>query len=227
MTLTFCIPAYNDEKTIETVVKRAINAGKHLRIPYKIYVLNDGSTDRTGAILESINSITVFTHEQNIGYGATMKELYEMANTEWLFSVPGDYQIDPMEVVKLWKYTNTADIILGTRKDRKDNTIRLWHSTLYHALLRLFFNLRIHDVNTVRLAKTNVINVTSTSAFVDAEMLIHAIHNKKKIIEVPIEHMPRMSGVGGGMRLSTSIPVIIDILRTWKKLQFDHLRKQI
>src|SRR3972149_1548732 len=96
--LTFIIPAYNDEGTIETVVRKTVDVGSKLRIPFTLLVINDASRDSTGHILKKLESryenLRLITHTINAGYGPTIKELYQKAPGTWLFSIPGDYQIE-------------------------------------------------------------------------------------------------------------------------------------
>ncbi|MCX6791674.1 MAG: glycosyltransferase, partial [Candidatus Gottesmanbacteria bacterium] len=106
--LTFIIPAYNDGATIETVVKKASETGTHLGIPFDVLVIDDASTDETPKILSRltrrIKDLRVITHTKNAGYGRTIKELYQKARHAWLFSLPGDYQIEPGELDNLWPH---------------------------------------------------------------------------------------------------------------------------
>ena len=117
--LTFIIPAYNDETTIETVIDKTADVGKKLRIPFDILVINDASRDSTGHILKKLERryahLRVITHTKNAGYGQTIKELYQKATHTWLFSLPGDYQIDPREFLKIWQRRGEADMIVGWR----------------------------------------------------------------------------------------------------------------
>ncbi len=217
--LTFIIPAYNDEATIETVVTKAVGVGTHLGVSFDILVINDASGDNTGGILSDltkrIRNLSVITHTKNAGYGRTIKELYQKARNIWLFSVPGDYQIEPEEITKLWPYRNNADMIIGWRRRRREHPARRVQSHIYNMLLRLLFNLSLHDVNSVRLMKTSLmtsIRLKTSSAFVDAELAIRSQRAGFRIMEIPIEHRAR-TGVGAnGGRITTIMPTIRDML---------------
>ena len=135
-----------------------------------------------------------------------------------MFSLPGDYQIEPAEVMKLWPHRLEADMIIGWRKSRHDSGARLRQSGIYNGLLRAMFRLNIHDVNSVRLMKTSImksIKLTTTSAFVDAELIVRAIRDGFRVIEIPIAHRAR-TGVGAsGGKPKIIIPTIMDMLRFW------------
>lgn len=219
--LTFIIPAFNDGATIETVVRKTVDTGRRLGILFDILVIDDASTDGTAKILSrltnQIKELSVITHAANAGYGQTIKELYQKARHAWLFSIPGDYQIEPGEVTKLWPRRKSGDMIIGWRRLRRDSPARLRQSHIYNTLLRVMFGLTIHDINSVRLMKTSIIKsvrLTTSSAFVDAELVIVAKRAGFRIAEFPIAHRARPDGSveGGGGRLTTILPTIRDMI---------------
>lgn len=216
--LTFVIPAYNDETTIETVIRKAHETGRDLRIPFDILVVDDASSDATASVLakleRKIKNLHVITHSQNAGYGRTIKELYQKARHTWLFSIPGDYQIEPGELTKLWPHRRRADMIIGWRRTRRDSPARLYQSYIYNTLLRLLFGITIRDANSVRLMKASIMKALplgASSAFVDAELFIAAKRRGFRIVEIPIAHRTRV-GTGGGGKVSTILPTIRDMI---------------
>lgn len=217
--VSFCIPCFNDESTIEKAVREADSVGVRSCTKYEILVIDDRSRDGSLAILQklakSIPQLTVISHTVNLGYGGTIKELYYRARCEWLFTIPGDYQIGAVELNKLIPYSNRADMIIGWRTRRIDPKERLRQSKIYNILLRLLFGLTIHDVNSVRLMKTVIlkkITLKSKSAFVDAELVLRAKKADFRIAEAPIAHRGQENRGGGG-NLKTIIPTVIDLLR--------------
>ncbi len=268
VSLSFLIPTYNDETTIETVIREAIDVGKYLAKTFDIIVVNDGSRDRTRIILvnlaKSIKELRVITHAANQGYGRTIKELYCAGKGEWLFTIPGDYQVGARELEKIlnsrdfflsssglipdqvgdglrgsssktldsrfsarggpasgWrgndKQESRPDMILGRRTHRVDPWNRLLASWVYNTLLRVLFGITLHDVNSVRLMRRAIlkdIRLTSSSAFVDAELVIAALGKGFRVTEVPIAHRPRQGGgQGGGNQWRTVWETIGEMMR--------------
>lgn len=217
--LTYIIPAYNDEATVETVVTKAVGVGTRLGVPFDILVINDASSDSTGSILKKLSkkyaALHIITHAANAGYGRTIKELYQKASHTWLFSLPGDYQIEPGELDRLWPWRKKADMIIGWRRVRRENPARLAQSYVYNMVLRFLFGLTLHDSNSVRLMKTSVmksVRLTASSAFVDAELAIKAGRKGFRIMEIPIAHRARMGLGASGGRLTTILPTIRDMI---------------
>ncbi|MEC8496293.1 MAG: glycosyltransferase family 2 protein, partial [Planctomycetota bacterium] len=73
--VTIVVPAFDEEDGIEGVVRRlvALDLGR----PTELLVVNDGSSDRTGEVLERLKgehpTLTVMAHPLNRGYGAALK----------------------------------------------------------------------------------------------------------------------------------------------------------
>lgn len=217
--LSFLIPAYNDESTIEQLIRRAIEVGRSVAENIEVLVVDDASTDDTGKLLDSLEKkhkeLRVIHNSINLGYGGAVKLLYYFGKSDWLFSIPGDFQIDPSEVVKLVDRTDQADMILGLRKNRMDTMNRKRQSNIYNTLLRYLFGIPIHDINSVRLMKRSMmqtIRLTTNSAFVDAELAIRSIRMGYTVIEVPIEHKERLGSSGAGGKVSVILPTIGDMV---------------
>ena len=217
--LSILIPAYKDEKTIVNVVELAVLAGRRYADRYEIVILNDASPDSLLSVVKKLKreipTLRIITHKKNLGYGQTIKELYCAGMNKWLFTIPGDFQIDPMEIKKLLSSTRQADMIIGWRKNRYDTNTRIRQSRLYNGLLRLLFRLQLHDVNSVRLMRKSIMDrctIRSSSAFVDAELTIRAVRDGCRVVEIPISHRPRETRGAGGGKLKTIMPVIRDMI---------------
>ncbi|MBI5620909.1 glycosyltransferase family 2 protein [Candidatus Gottesmanbacteria bacterium] len=215
--LSFLIPAFNDEATIEKVVHEAVAVGRRVAKKFEIVVINDGSQDMTGprlvSLVKKFKELRVITHRTNQGYGRTIKELYYAGNHDWLFTIPGDYQVGAKEletILERFPELNKSqfresdkipDMILGWRVKRNDPTNRLLSSWIYNTLLRLLFGVTLHDVNSVRLMRRSILKnmtLTSYSAFVDAELVIRAKRLGFLVSEVPVVHRARSDDRPGG-----------------------------
>lgn len=225
-TITFLVPTYNDEATIAAVIEQCIHTGKQIAKKFSVLVINDGSTDHTPHILDELANtypnVILLTHQRNAGYGPTIKELYIKAGNDWMFTVPGDNQIPPQEISKLIPLTTSYDIIIGKREQRNDNLLRYAQSKIYNTLLRYLYGIQISDINSTRLMRRTVIqalSIQSDSPFVDAELVIKAIRDGFKTIEVPIIHKRRATtGATGGNIRRTILPTIRDMVHFYPTL---------
>ena len=113
------IPAYNEEKTIASVIegcKRYIS---------DIIVVDDGSTDLTKKIAKE-KGVVVISHKKNMGKGVALKTGFSYAlrnEFDALLSIDADGQHDPNEIpnfINTFKRDN-SDIIIGARLWQKEN----------------------------------------------------------------------------------------------------------
>jgi glycosyltransferase involved in cell wall biosynthesis len=104
------LPAYNEADIIGDIV-----SGIKTRYPdFEVIVINDGSTDETGAEAENAGA-TVYSHPYNIGNGAAIKSGIRVATGDTLVFMDGDGQHDPADIAKLIKYIPEYDMVVGAR----------------------------------------------------------------------------------------------------------------
>ena len=76
ISLTAFFPAYNDQHTIEGIVRTAAEEMRKVTDDFEVLVVDDGSKDQTGAILDRLAAelpyLRVIHHQRNLGYGAAL-----------------------------------------------------------------------------------------------------------------------------------------------------------
>jgi glycosyltransferase involved in cell wall biosynthesis len=117
------IPAFNEEHSIARVVLEA------QKFAGKVVVCDDGSTDYTAKIAESLDA-DVVRHEKNGGYGASMKSLFVRAhelNADVFVTLDADGQHEPNEIPFVIKpiVEGVADIVIGSRFVDKNGTAEM------------------------------------------------------------------------------------------------------
>lgn len=218
--LSLIIPAYNDETTVGRLIEDSDALLRTVCDDYEIIVVNDGSKDKTLQVLRTAASenkrIKLINHPINKGFGFTIRELYLAGTKELVFSLPGDYQYAPKELLTMAQGLETHDFVIGHRINRNDPPRRKLQSKFYNAMLRIFYGNHHKDVNSIKLFKTKIlqtIKLLSTTAFVDAELCIRAEKAGFKIIEIPIEHLPRLSQGASGGKFSVIWDTFSDLVK--------------
>lgn len=217
--LSLIIPAYNDETTIVSLIKDADCLLKELCPDYEILCINDGSKDNTLQVLRqlepTVSQLKVIDHPVNQGFGATIRELYLSGSKDLIFSLPGDYQYAPKQLLPMLEGLSTFDLVIGRRIKRNDPPRRRMQSEIYNLMLRTIYGTRHKDVNSIKLFRRSIldkIDLRSTTAFVDAELCIRAEFAGFKVGEVPIEHLPRLSQGASGGKFSVIWETFSDLL---------------
>lgn len=224
--VSLVIPAYNDETTIGKLITDADALLKEACGDYEIIVCNDGSKDNTLSVIQQcakwFPNVVVINHPENKGFGYTIRELYLAGRKELVFSLPGDYQYAPKEILAMAKGLTTHDFIIGHRVNRNDPWRRKFQSGVYNLMLRLTYGHKHKDVNSIKLFRREIVDrvtLLSQTAFVDAELCIRAERAGYKVVEIPIEHLPRLSVGASGGKISVILETFSDLFgmrRTFK-----------
>ncbi|MFQ3592024.1 MAG: glycosyltransferase family 2 protein [Gemmataceae bacterium] len=112
MRVLTAIPVYNEERSLLRVLDQVRPYASHLLL------INDGSTDRTGELLESQTNLHIITHPTNRGYGAALMSAfsYTLAHEyDVLVTMDCDGQHEPALIPALIEAIPEADIVSGSR----------------------------------------------------------------------------------------------------------------
>jgi len=138
------VPVYNEQQTIETVVRKLTT---ELGLE-RVVIVDDGSTDRTPIILDRISKelpeLQVLTHKKNIGKGGAIKSALsylstkKFDNTKFVFIIDADMQFDPSYILPISNVLLDNDVVVATRsKDDmplKRKVANLYVDFLYRAV---------------------------------------------------------------------------------------------
>ena len=226
--LSVVLPAFNEELNIERVVRSCV-AYLDTRLPdHELLVVNDGSRDRTGEVLDrltaAIPTLHPQHHPQNRGYGAALRTGFAAARKRFVFYMDGDGQFDIRDLDLLLPLATDEDhIVTGYRIERRDPFIRRLNAKLFGGwLVRIMLNVRVRDLNCAfKLIPKRVldtITLESTGALINAELYGRAVRHGFGIKEVGVHHYPREAGVQTGAHLSVILRAFYDLFRLRRKI---------
>jgi glycosyltransferase involved in cell wall biosynthesis len=204
LNLCVLIPAYNEEKTIGTVVKGCL---KYVR---DVIVVDDGSADRTGEAAKEAGA-NIITHEINRGKGAALKTGFDyVLDGGWdaLIVVDADGQHDWNEIPEIVQKTKSdnAGITIGSRmSDVKTMPVHRKATNLLTSwIISKLAGQYVPDSQCgFRLIRTSVLRELdlSTDSFeMESEMIIIAARKGFKVSYVPIKtiYVEGRSRIGPG-----------------------------
>lgn len=185
------MPAYNEAHAIAEVIKGCRNYVD------RVVVVDDGSTDNTVDIAESLGAYVV-RHETNKGYGAALRDCFETAKklgANSMVIIDSDGQHDPSEIPKLLEpLKNGFDLVIGSRfVNGNGKNVPIYRK----------FGMKVLDLATVMAGGLNVtdsqsgfraygrkaienINLNGTDMSAGSEILIQARDYNLKFTEVEI-----------------------------------------
>jgi glycosyltransferase involved in cell wall biosynthesis len=109
------IPAYNEERTIGSVIEETIQIMGALGLPYEIIVVDDGSSDRTKEIANRYKA-AVLSNGKNQGKGYALRKGFQHAQGDIIVTIDVDGAHNPKEIPSLINpLFNGADIVAGSR----------------------------------------------------------------------------------------------------------------
>jgi len=229
--LSVFFPAYNEGKRVAITVERALKIVPKIADKWEFLVINDGSTDNTGKIINQLaknnKKIRAIHHRKNLGYGAAFRSGLYGAKYDWIAFTDSDGQFDFGEIVNfIEKQRNTkADIVIGYYKKRQVSKTKIITSKMWEYLVFLLFGLKVRDIDCgfKFISKKVVDNIplleSERGAFISSEFLIKAKKKGFKIVEIPVTHYPRSGGVGTGRDLKVIINSFKDLFKLWLKLK--------
>ena len=198
------IPVYNEEDFIESNLNYMYKRfTKLLKDDFLIYIVNDGSTDKTGDIIDAIN-LRNLVHLRCKGPSVRenlAKMIFNHAdNEDLIFFMDADLSARMSAIPQLLDVINQGyDIVIGSRYTKGSRLSRTPYrfivSKIFNIFLRIYFSSKINDHECgFKLFKANIIKDLISDmgwnlqrrAFWDSEMLIRAQRKKYKIREVPV-----------------------------------------
>ena len=219
--VTICIPAYNEEQTIEEVVREADLILDKAGIPGELHVIDDCSTDRTCQILMRIQKdlprLHLHRHEANRGISKTFNHLYQLARRDFVFLCPADGQWKMSVLLDMLPLMDRYDMIIGRRKLKQYCFRRRVISWVFNALPVLLFGTRTYDAGSVKLVRREIydIPVISSGVSAEAERIVRASRLGYRIGFIDVDHLPRRAGKESGASLTLVIQSLIDLARCW------------
>jgi len=219
VSISVFFPCYNEQENVGRTVQKALDVLEKLNADFEVIIVNDGSADDTGRIADEIagrnGRVKVVHHRCNLGYGAALQSGFKAATKELVFYTDGDGQFDINEMPPLLGLMEHYDIVSCYRLNRRDPIIRKINGWCWTKLVCLVFGLKIHDIDCAfKLYKREIfdkIELSSTGALIDAEILARAARKGYRIVQKGVHHYPRAYGAQTGANIRV-------ILRAFKEL---------
>lgn len=229
--LSYFFPAHNEAANIEGLVEEALATLPSLAERFEIIAVDDGSRDATGAIADRLAAahpdvVRAVHHPTNLGYGEALRSGFRAARYELIAFTDGDRQFQVADLARLLARLDgpdRPDAVVGYRLRRADPPIRTLYARLYRLANRIWFGLRVRDVDCAckvfRREALADIAVESGGAFFSAELLIKLVARGRRLAEVGVPHHPRRAGSPTGAKPSVIWRAVKDFwslrLRMW------------
>jgi glycosyltransferase involved in cell wall biosynthesis len=225
--ISIVFPAYNEAENIEAAVAAAREAATKYAERHEIIIVNDGSADRTGEIIDAMardkGDVVPVHHSKNRGYGAALCSGFNRASMDYVFFSDSDLQFDLNELGKLVEWSDQYDIVAGYRAQRADSFHRKLNAWAWNMLVRLLLGVKARDIDCAfKLFKRRIfetIKLDSAGAMVNTEILALARRHNFTMKELPVSHYPRIRGQQTGANLRVIIRAFRELFKMYGRLK--------
>lgn len=220
MRLSVVIPVYNEERTILQIIQRV----KEAPLDKEIIVINDGSTDKTGELLQqNRDEVILLTHERNRGKGASIRTALPHVTGDIVIIQDADLEYDPLEYPRLLSpmLEGKADVVYGSRFfGGAHRVLYFWHAIgnwFITNLSNAFTNLNLSDMETgykvFRAEVLKRVKIKSNRFGFEPEITAKVAKMGCRIFEVPISYWGRDYSEGKKIKWKDGLAAVYWILR--------------
>jgi len=221
------VPARDEAGNVTELVARVERAFAALGLTDgagELVLVDDGSTDGTGAIADGLAAsrpfLRVLHHRRNLGLTAALRTGFAAVRGDLILFLPADLESDPEIDIPLLlgKLDEGYDVVAGWRQGRKEG--KVFASGIYNTVSRWLFGLKIHDMNWIKGFRREVIETLPPLRSDWHRFLLHiAASQGYRIGEVPTPWQKRRAGRSkfGLGRIPISL---LDVLVVWFLLTF-------
>ncbi len=212
------IPLHNEASTLRELHERVSKTMGQQKRTWELVLVNDGSTDGTGEILDSLFEsdprVVVVDLRRNYGQTPALKAGFDHARGDVVVSLDGDLQHAPEEIPAfLDKIEEDFDLVSGWRVSRSDALLtRKIPSRIANWLMAYVSGVQVHDFGTTFKAYRREI-LDEIPLYGDLHRFVPALSamNGARIAEIPIKDLGRSTGKSH-YGLSRTFRVMFDLL---------------
>ncbi|MDP2638330.1 MAG: glycosyltransferase family 2 protein [Candidatus Levybacteria bacterium] len=219
--LSIVIPSYNEEGSLNNLVKETLRDVKGVVQDFEIIIINDGSSDKTALIADSLakvyKNVKVIHHKKNQGLALAWWHGIQASKKDVILYIEGDGQQPFRDQYDLLEKIKHADLALGVRSDRFDySPFRKALSYGYLFLIWLFFNLKYKDVGWSQAYRRKIfekVEIKSITPFFDTEVVIKVLRNGFKVVEARSFYRRREAGLTSLGNIKTAYKMFKEMIK--------------
>ena len=199
--ISVVIPVYNEEEVLPALFARLYSALDALGLPYEIVFVNDGSRDRSAALLRDqfqkrpdVTRVILFNG--NFGQHMAILAGFEHCRGQRIVTLDADLQNPPEEIAKLLaKMDEGHDYVGSIRRRRQDAAWRRWASKAMNRMRERITHIRMTDQGCMlRAYDRPIIDAIRASREVSTYIPALAYSFAHNPAEIEVEHEERQAG---------------------------------
>ncbi|MCK4966235.1 glycosyltransferase family 2 protein [bacterium] len=194
------VPLLNEAESLPELHRQLTDVLSKLSDKYEILYIDDGSTDNSNSVLQSLKQndpkVKVYNFQKNYGKAAALDLGFTDAQGRVVITIDADLQDDPYEIPKLVnKLDEGYDVVSGWKKKRKDPLNKTLPSKIFNFVASILTGIKIHDFNCgLKCFRNEVVKNINVYGELHRYIPALAYFEGFRIGEVEVLHHPRRYG---------------------------------
>lgn len=214
------VPFYNEEGAIPGLLAEVRAAMDQIGQPYEAVFLDDGSADGTAAALAAATNgwreARVIPLGVNQGQAAALLRGFHEARGEWIITMDGDGQNSPGDIQALIAETKTGDMVVGIRATRRDSWLRRMMSRIGNEVRGRMLGDNLQDSGcALKVFRAEIVRAFFPIRSLYSFMPAMAIAAGYRLVEIPVNHRERLTGVSKYGFGTFAWRPMVDLLALW------------
>ncbi|MCA1927925.1 MAG: glycosyltransferase family 2 protein [Calditerrivibrio sp.] len=215
--ISVVLPVYNEEGNIESLYREITKVIEQLGYDYEILFIDDCSKDTSLDIIKQIHKndphVKYISFEKNSGQSAALYVGFQNASGDTIITLDADLQNDPNDIPMMLEYYKEYDIVNGWRKNRQDTLSKKIASKIGNGIRNWFTKETIKDTGCA-LKIMNAEILKKVKGFKGFHRFIPTLMRLEgaKVVEVPVNHRNRFSGVSKYNNIKRGINGLYDLI---------------
>ena len=226
MKISIVCAAYNEEECLPVIVPKLDEVLVSTGEDYEIVLVNDGSTDGTGAVLRELlpqyPALRAVEFAGNCGQTAAWLAGFRTATGDVIVTIDADMQNDPEDIPKLLKHLDEHDVVSGIRQGRQDSSRRKFASKIGNGIRNWLTHDEVTDVGcSLRAMRREFVVLLPIVKNMHRFMPTLLRAQGARCTEIPVRHHARTLGVskyGNWGRLKEGVSDLLGVrwmLKRW------------
>lgn len=216
------VPAKDEAENLPLFMDLCAQAFAGRSERYEVLVVDDGSTDGSWDVLETLRQkypfVRAIRHRARRGIADALRTGFLNARGSVLVFYPADLQFKPEDIPRLVApiLAGESDMVTGYKQGKYE---KAFVSRIYNWLSRALFDVRVRDLNNVKAYRREIMEAQPSRPDWHRYMIVLAAQQGFSVSEIPVPLYPRHAGrskFGIGR-----IPIgMLDMLSVWFELRF-------
>lgn len=204
--LTVIIPCYQEKDNVKRFAEEVFPCFGDVAQSVEYILVDDGSTDGTDKEIKFLANthpeIKIITHPRNLGLGVSVRDGIQLATGDAILTLDADLTFHPNQIQNLLReYREGIDCVMGSPLKGKTDHVswfRCFLSWGVNCVYQILLGQPVTSTSSLfriyRSSSIKMLNLTSDSFQINAEILFKLIKSQKKVIEVPAKLTRRIYG---------------------------------